>query len=192
MLRSGADTGRHGAGAADLPRCVPAEPSRSSRADPTPLGARRRAVLSAPSGAPGVHTAPWSMRRMRSIRRAIGPSASIGANVPSARDPRRGRGRDRRLRASRSGLPIAHRSTLSYALIGARRGHLFRGAHSGRNGSGSPSAQPAFFSLPQLGRVVLEDDVEIGASPTIDRGSLDDTVIGPARASTTLCRSGTT
>ena len=35
-----------------------------------------------------------------------------------------------------------------------------------------------FVSVPQLGRVVLEDDVEIGANTTIDRGSLHDTVIG--------------
>ena len=32
--------------------------------------------------------------------------------------------------------------------------------------------------MPQLGRVVLEDDVEVGANTTIDRGSLHDTVIG--------------
>ena len=34
------------------------------------------------------------------------------------------------------------------------------------------------LSVPQLGRVVLEDDVEVGANTTIDRGSLHDTVIG--------------
>jgi UDP-3-O-[3-hydroxymyristoyl] glucosamine N-acyltransferase len=32
--------------------------------------------------------------------------------------------------------------------------------------------------VPQLGRVVIEDDVEIGANSTIDRGALEDTVIG--------------
>ncbi len=34
------------------------------------------------------------------------------------------------------------------------------------------------LSVPQLGRVILEDDVEVGANTTIDRGSLQDTVIG--------------
>ena len=32
--------------------------------------------------------------------------------------------------------------------------------------------------MPQLGRVVIEDDVEVGANTTIDRGALHDTVIG--------------
>ena len=32
--------------------------------------------------------------------------------------------------------------------------------------------------VPQLGRVIIQDDVEIGANSTIDRGSLSDTVIG--------------
>ena len=35
-----------------------------------------------------------------------------------------------------------------------------------------------FVTVPQLGRVVLEDDVEVGANSTIDRGSVQDTVIG--------------
>jgi UDP-3-O-[3-hydroxymyristoyl] glucosamine N-acyltransferase len=34
------------------------------------------------------------------------------------------------------------------------------------------------IKIPQLGRVIIEDDVEIGANTTIDRGSLQDTVIG--------------
>ena len=35
-----------------------------------------------------------------------------------------------------------------------------------------------FVTVPQLGRVVIEDDVEIGSNATIDRGSLRDTIIG--------------
>ena len=34
------------------------------------------------------------------------------------------------------------------------------------------------MSVPQLGRVLIEDDVEVGANATIDRGSAQDTVIG--------------
>jgi UDP-3-O-[3-hydroxymyristoyl] glucosamine N-acyltransferase len=34
------------------------------------------------------------------------------------------------------------------------------------------------FKVPQIGRVVIQDDVEIGANTTIDRGALKDTVIG--------------
>jgi UDP-3-O-[3-hydroxymyristoyl] glucosamine N-acyltransferase len=33
--------------------------------------------------------------------------------------------------------------------------------------------------IPQVGRCIIQDDVEIGANTTIDRGSVDDTVIGP-------------
>lgn len=36
----------------------------------------------------------------------------------------------------------------------------------------------AWFKIPQVGRVVVGDDVEIGANTTIDRGALDDTVVG--------------
>jgi UDP-3-O-[3-hydroxymyristoyl] glucosamine N-acyltransferase len=35
-----------------------------------------------------------------------------------------------------------------------------------------------FLSIPQLGRVIVEDDVEVGANTTIDRGSTRDTIIG--------------
>jgi UDP-3-O-[3-hydroxymyristoyl] glucosamine N-acyltransferase len=33
--------------------------------------------------------------------------------------------------------------------------------------------------IPHVGRCIVEDDVEIGANTTVDRGSIDDTVIGP-------------
>ncbi len=49
---------------------------------------------------------------------------------------------------------------------------------SGRRASASPSAPTGFVTVPQLGRVLLEDDVEVGANSTIDRGSTQDTVIG--------------
>ena len=35
-----------------------------------------------------------------------------------------------------------------------------------------------WVKIPQIGRVVIGDDVEIGSNTTIDRGALDDTVIG--------------
>ncbi len=34
------------------------------------------------------------------------------------------------------------------------------------------------LKVPQLGRVIIQDDVEIGAGTTIDRGAIRDTVIG--------------
>jgi UDP-3-O-[3-hydroxymyristoyl] glucosamine N-acyltransferase len=41
-----------------------------------------------------------------------------------------------------------------------------------------PMGDGSYRKIPQVGNVVLEDDVEIGANTTIDRGSIDDTVIG--------------
>ena len=53
-----------------------------------------------------------------------------------------------------------------------------RARGSGREGFGFAYTKDGFLSVPQLGRVILEDDVEVGANTTIDRGSSHDTVIG--------------
>ena len=90
----------------------------------------------------------------------IGPSAVIGDGVVLGADCRIG----------------AH-ATLSHALLGSRV-VVYPGARIGQDGFGFGIAEDGFVSVPQLGRVVLEDDVEVGANTTIDRGSLHDTVIG--------------
>jgi UDP-3-O-[3-hydroxymyristoyl] glucosamine N-acyltransferase len=90
----------------------------------------------------------------------IGPCANIGAGVIIGRDCRIG----------------AHVS-LSHALLGARV-YVYPGARIGQEGFGFASTKDGFLSVPQLGRVILEDDVEVGANTTIDRGSSRDTVIG--------------
>ncbi len=90
----------------------------------------------------------------------IGPCSVIGRGVIVGRDCRIG----------------AHVS-LSYALLGARV-CVYPGARIGQEGFGFASTESGFISVPQLGRVILEDDVEVGANTTIDRGSSRDTVIG--------------
>lgn len=90
----------------------------------------------------------------------IGPGAIIGRGVIVGRDCRIG----------------AHVS-LSHALLGARV-YVYPGARIGQEGFGFASTRDGFLSVPQLGRVILEDDVEVGANTTIDRGSSRDTVIG--------------
>jgi UDP-3-O-[3-hydroxymyristoyl] glucosamine N-acyltransferase len=90
----------------------------------------------------------------------IGPCAVIGSGVVVGRDCRIG----------------AHVS-LSYALLGARV-YVYPGARIGQEGFGFASVKAGFLTVPQLGRVILEDDVEVGANTTIDRGSAHDTVIG--------------
>jgi UDP-3-O-[3-hydroxymyristoyl] glucosamine N-acyltransferase len=68
--------------------------------------------------------------------------------------------------------------TLSHALLGARV-RLLAGARIGQEGFGfAPDGAGGYVTVPQLGRVILEDDVEIGANCCIDRGSMRDTVIG--------------
>jgi UDP-3-O-[3-hydroxymyristoyl] glucosamine N-acyltransferase len=61
--------------------------------------------------------------------------------------------------------------------LGARV-YVYPGARIGQEGFGFASIKDGFLSVPQLGRVILEDDVEVGANSTIDRGSSRDTVIG--------------
>jgi UDP-3-O-[3-hydroxymyristoyl] glucosamine N-acyltransferase len=51
------------------------------------------------------------------------------------------------------------------------------GAVIGSDGFGIALDQGRWIKIPQIGRVVIGNDVEIGANTTIDRGALDDTVI---------------
>lgn len=92
----------------------------------------------------------------------IGPLVSIGDGVVIGRDAR-----------------IGSHVSLSHCLIGDRV-VIYPGGRIGQDGFGF-DPQPTvrgFLSVPQLGRVVIEDDVEIGANSMVDRGSSQDTVIG--------------
>ncbi|HVE79558.1 MAG TPA: UDP-3-O-(3-hydroxymyristoyl)glucosamine N-acyltransferase [Gemmatimonadaceae bacterium] len=55
---------------------------------------------------------------------------------------------------------------------------IHAGARVGSDGFGYVYRDGAHQKLPHVGRCIIEDDVEIGANTTIDRGSIDDTVIG--------------
>jgi UDP-3-O-[3-hydroxymyristoyl] glucosamine N-acyltransferase len=67
--------------------------------------------------------------------------------------------------------------TLSHACLGDRV-VIYPGARIGQDGFGFAVTPEGFLSVPQIGRVLIEDDVEVGANTTIDRGSTNDTVIG--------------
>ena len=58
-----------------------------------------------------------------------------------------------------------------------RRGIVHAGAVIGADGFGMARKRGRWLKIPQLGRVIIGDDVEIGANTTVDRGALDDTVI---------------
>ena len=66
---------------------------------------------------------------------------------------------------------------LSHCLIGERC-QLHSGVRIGNRGFGFTLDVDGYVDVPQLGRVILEDEVEIGANSTIDRGAGPDTVIG--------------
>ncbi|AXK40088.1 UDP-3-O-(3-hydroxymyristoyl)glucosamine N-acyltransferase [Crenobacter cavernae] len=55
---------------------------------------------------------------------------------------------------------------------------IHSGAVIGADGFGFAPSRDGWVKIPQVGRVVIGDDVEIGANTTIDRGAIDDTVIG--------------
>jgi UDP-3-O-[3-hydroxymyristoyl] glucosamine N-acyltransferase len=73
---------------------------------------------------------------------------------------------------------IAANVTLSHCLIGSRV-MLHPGVRIGQAGFGFAPDRAGPVKIPQLGRVIIGDDVDIGANTTIDRGSGHDTVIGP-------------
>ena len=90
----------------------------------------------------------------------IGSHVSIGDGVVVGRDCR-----------------IAAHVTISHAML-EDRVTLHPGVRIGQEGFGFAQTAEGFLSLPQLGRVMVGSDVDIGANTTIDRGSVRDTVIG--------------
>ncbi len=69
------------------------------------------------------------------------------------------------------------RQPVARSLLGSRV-YIYPGARIGQEGFSFATTKSGFLSIPQLGRVIIEDDVEVGANSTIDRGSTHDTVIG--------------
>ena len=55
--------------------------------------------------------------------------------------------------------------------------HIFPGVVIGADGFGYAEEEGRWIKIPQIGRVVIHADVDVGANTTIDRGALDDTVI---------------
>jgi UDP-3-O-[3-hydroxymyristoyl] glucosamine N-acyltransferase len=67
--------------------------------------------------------------------------------------------------------------TLAHSVRLGDRCILQSGVVIGGDGFGLVMHQKQWRRIPQIGTVIIEDDVEIGANTTIDRGALDDTVI---------------
>ena len=95
-------------------------------------------------------------------RSCIGPNTTISAGVVVGED-----------------CQIGANVSLSYCLIGSSV-ILHPGVRMGQDGFGFvfDSVAGRHRKMPQLGRVIVSDDVEIGANTTIDRGALGDTEVG--------------
>jgi UDP-3-O-[3-hydroxymyristoyl] glucosamine N-acyltransferase len=72
---------------------------------------------------------------------------------------------------------VGANSTVTHAIIGDGV-IIHAGVRIGQDGFGFAMSGHGHEKIPQIGRVVIGNDVEIGANSTIDRGSLLDTVIG--------------
>jgi UDP-3-O-[3-hydroxymyristoyl] glucosamine N-acyltransferase len=90
----------------------------------------------------------------------VAPNAVIGLSVQIGRDCYVGPG-----------------VTVIHSLIG-NRVVLHGGVRIGQDGFGYVPGRGGVEKVPQIGRVIIQDDVEIGANTTVDRGALGDTVIG--------------
>lgn len=69
-------------------------------------------------------------------------------------------------------------ASLRCCILGARV-LVLAGVRIGEDGFGFASDAKGHVKVPQLGRVIIGDDVEIGANATIDRGAGPDTIVGP-------------
>lgn len=90
----------------------------------------------------------------------IGAGAVIGPHVKIGRD-----------------CTIASGASVLCAYLG-NRVIIHNGARIGQDGFGYAPGPAGMVKIVQIGRVIIQDDVEIGANTCIDRGAMDDTVIG--------------
>ncbi len=108
----------------------------------------------------------------------IALGAQIGADVEIGRDCVVGAGA-----IIGRGVQIGHNAfigphvSISHALIGDRV-QIHAGSRIGQDGFGYIGSASGHFKIPQLGRVIIQDAVEIGANSCVDRGALADTIVG--------------
>jgi UDP-3-O-[3-hydroxymyristoyl] glucosamine N-acyltransferase len=133
-----------------------------------------------PQGKPGIHTSAVIGEGAQ-----VDPSAHIGAHVVIGTNAVIGAGcvimegcsiGDRTVIGSNGRLyprvVVYHDCRIGNNLI------AHSGVVIGADGFGMAMEEGRWLKIPQIGRVVISDDVEIGANTTIDRGALNDTVIG--------------
>jgi UDP-3-O-[3-hydroxymyristoyl] glucosamine N-acyltransferase len=102
----------------------------------------------------------------------IGPRAEIGTGTVIAAGAVIGPG----VRIGRHCV-ISSGCSITHALIG-NDVIIHPGCRIGQDGFGYAMTGERYIKVPQIARVIIQDDVEIGAGTTIDRGGLRDTMIG--------------
>jgi len=102
----------------------------------------------------------------------VGPGAAIGSGSIIA--PNAVIGRDCRIGRD---CYVGPNAVVQYTLMG-NRVIVHAGAKIGQDGFGFTGGASGPERVPQIGRVIIQDNVEIGANTTVDRGALADTVIG--------------
>ena len=109
----------------------------------------------------------------------IGPNCVIGENVTIEDDailePHCTIGDNS---AVGQACPLFPNVRVSHGCRLAKRVRIHSGTVIGSDGFGYVFDQDHHRKIPQIGGVIIEDDVEIGANCTVDRGALDDTKIG--------------
>lgn len=155
---------------------VPAHSIALISASPQAAWSRLAAALYTPrrhEGAAAVHPdARIEAGAQLGVGVVVGPGAEIGSGTQidaySVIGPGCAIGRDCR---------IGPHVSVRCALIGDRV-RLAAGARIGEAGFGVAHDASGLVEVPQLGRVILQDDVSLGANACVDRGAYDDTVIG--------------
>jgi UDP-3-O-[3-hydroxymyristoyl] glucosamine N-acyltransferase len=149
----------------DNPRAAYARIAAWLNPEPPPLaGVHPRAVVEpgavvAASAEIGAHALVQAGARVGE-RVLIGPGSVVGAGAEVGDDTR-----------------LVARVTLYRGVRIGRRGLVHAGVVIGSDGFGIAEDRDGWVKVPQLGGVVIGDDVEIGANTTIDRGAIGDTVI---------------
>jgi UDP-3-O-[3-hydroxymyristoyl] glucosamine N-acyltransferase len=140
-----------------------------------PGALRPSSLFEASAVAPGAHLHP-SARLEHGV--TVDPGAVIG--------PRAEIGRGTRICAAAVVGPevrigrncsIGTGASITHSLIGDRV-IVHPGSRIGQDGFGYVPERTGHLKVPQVGRVIIQDDVEVGAATTIDRGAIRDTVIG--------------
>lgn len=165
------------------------------RESPGPDGVRARVVVGRPQDAllrvlpalypppappTGVHPTAVIGRRVRLGKgvalgpyAVVGDGAQLGDGVAVGAHTSVGAG----VRVG-AGSWLGDGVTLYPGAVLGERVRVHAGARVASDGFGYVQADGAHQKIPHVGRCVVEDDVEIGANSTLDRGSVDDTVVG--------------